>query len=108
MNHQAAPNGSDDDGRLDMNDFDASFLEFQRAEQDRHSAAAWLSAFEKALTSRDAGQIGGLFHQDSHWRDVLAFTWHLTSVAGRDNIAARLAAEQEHTTAHGFHLQQIL
>jgi hypothetical protein len=39
-----------------------------------------------------------------HWRDVLAFTWHLTPVEGRDNVAARLAAQQEHTGAHGFHL----
>ncbi|GGC63278.1 monooxygenase [Siccirubricoccus deserti] len=45
-----------------------------------------------------------MFHADSHWRDVLAFTWHMTPVAGRDNIATRLAAEQARTAAHGFHL----
>lgn len=87
-----------------MNDFDPSFLEFQRAEQARRSAAGWLSAFEAALASRDVARIGALFHQDSHWRDVLAFTWHLTPIAGRDNIAARLAAEQARTDARGFHL----
>ncbi len=87
-----------------MNDFDQSFLEFQAAEQARRSAEDWLAAFEKALASRNAALIGASFHQDCHWRDALAFTWHMTPVAGRDNVAARLAAEQERTGAYGFHL----
>jgi putative flavoprotein involved in K+ transport len=87
-----------------MNDFDQSFLEFQAAQEARRSAEDWLVAFETALESCDAAQIGTLFHQDSHWRDILAFTWHLTPLAGRDAIASRLAAEQAHTAAHGFHL----
>ena len=87
-----------------MNDFDQSFLEFQAAERARRTAADWLAAFETALVCRDAALIGALFHQDCHWRDILAFTWHLTAVEGRDNVAARLAAEQERTGARGFHL----
>jgi putative flavoprotein involved in K+ transport len=87
-----------------MNDFDQSFLEFQAVAEARRSAEDWLAAFETALVSRDGARIGALFHQDSHWRDVLAFTWHLTPVAGRDDIATRLAAKQERTGAHGFHL----
>src|SRR4051794_23168454 len=87
-----------------MDEFDQSLCEFQIAEQFRRAAAGWLKAFETALQSRDAAQIGALFHADSHWRDVLAFPWHLTPVAGRDNIATRLAAEQARTAAHGFHL----
>ncbi len=87
-----------------MNDFDQTFLEFQRADQARRAALGWLSAFEAALQSRHVAQIGALFHADSHWRDVLAFTWHMTPVAGRDTIAARLAAAQAHTAAHGFRL----
>ena len=43
------------------------------------------------------------FHKDCHWRDVLAFTWRLTPVAGRDDVATRLA-EQKRTAACGFHL----
>ncbi|MDX2155651.1 MAG: NAD(P)/FAD-dependent oxidoreductase [Hyphomicrobiaceae bacterium] len=87
-----------------MNDIDTSFQEAQQAEQARCAASRWLAAFETALVARDAARIGALFHQDGHWRDVLAFTWHLTPVAGRESIAARLAAEQGHTKAHGFHL----
>lgn len=87
-----------------MNDFDPSFLEFQAAEQARRAAEDWLAAFERALVSRDGTRIGALFHQECHWHDILAFTWHLTPVEGRDAVAARLAAEQARTGAHGFHL----
>ncbi|HXT78507.1 MAG TPA: FAD-dependent oxidoreductase, partial [Acetobacteraceae bacterium] len=90
--------------RIKMNDFDQSFLDFQTAQRARRSAEDWLAAFEAALVSRDAPRIGALFHDDSHWRDILAFTWHLTPLQGPDAIATRLAAEQAHTAAHGFHL----
>ena len=87
-----------------MDDFDQALHEFQLAEQARRSAVVWLEAFEAALVSRDAARIGALFHEDSHWRDILAFTWDLTSAAGRESVAARLAAAQARTAAHGFHL----
>lgn len=75
-----------------------------RPEQARHSAEDWLMAFEAALVSRDVARIGALFHAECHWRDVLAFTWHVTPLEGRDNVAARLAAEQARTAARGFHV----
>ena len=87
-----------------MNDFDQAFVEFKAAQQTRRSAEDWLAALETALASQDVALIGALFHEDCHWRDILAFTWHLTSVQGRDNVAARLAAEQQRTGAFGFHL----
>ena len=89
-----------------MNDFDQSYLEFQAVQQARRSAEDWLAAFETALVARDVARIGALFHAECHWRDVLAFTWHVTPVEGRDNVAARLAAEQARTAAHGFHVPE--
>jgi cation diffusion facilitator CzcD-associated flavoprotein CzcO len=87
-----------------MNDLDQSFLDFQAAEKARHCAEEWLAAFETALASRNAASIAALFHQECHWRDILAFTWNLSWAEGRDNVATRLAADQERTGAHGFHL----
>lgn len=87
-----------------MNDIAQSIEQLPSADHARRAAASWLGAFETALGSRDAARIGALFQADSHWRDVLAFTWHLTPVEGQDAIAARLAAEQAHAAAHGFHL----
>ena len=91
-------------GETQMNDFDQSFHAFQAAQHPRRSAEDWLGAFETALASRDAAKIAALFHVDCHWRDILAFTWNLSSAQGPDAIAARLAAEQQRTTAHGFHV----
>lgn len=87
-----------------MNDIDPLLQQVQTAEQARRSAADWLSAFEIALSSKNPTKIGALLHEDCHWRDVLAFTWHLTPMEGRDSVATRLALEQERTRAHGFHL----
>jgi len=87
-----------------MNDIDQSLREFQTADQARRAAAIWLASFELALSARDADRIAALFHDDCHWRDVLAFTWHYTAVAGRKEVAARMVAEQVTTSARDFHL----
>ena len=87
-----------------MNHVDDSLHEYQLAVQTKRTAERWLSQFETALTAQDAGQIGELFHQDCHWRDVHAFTWNRSSAAGRDEVAAALAAGQATCRAHEFHL----
>lgn len=87
-----------------MNDFDRSLQELQAQESARRMSVRWLEAFETALLAKDPEKIGALFHDDCHWRDVLAFTWHYTAVEGRENLAARFVAEQDRTAAQGFHL----
>ena len=87
-----------------MNDIDQSLQQQRTTDHSRRAATRWLAAFEDALASRDTKEIGALFHEDGHWRDVLAFTWNLTPLEGREAIANRLAAEQERTSAHNFHL----
>ncbi|OWU82932.1 hypothetical protein ATO6_21615 [Oceanicola sp. 22II-s10i] len=70
----------------------------------RIASETWLADFEAALSSRDAGRIGALFHDDCHWRDVMAFTWDFSSERGRADVAGGLAAAQETTRAEGLHL----
>lgn len=74
-----------------MLDFDQSLKEFQATAEARRAAAEWLGTFEAALAARDVVRISALFHADSHWHDILAFTWHFTPTYGREEIAARLA-----------------
>ena len=74
------------------------------SDRARLNTLHWLSAFETALISRQPEVIAGLFRADCHWRDILAFTWNFTAVAGHDTVAARLAVAQERTQARGFHL----
>jgi putative flavoprotein involved in K+ transport len=70
------------------------------------AAAAWLDAFEDALSSGDAARIGALFDSESHWRDILAFTWELRTASGPDAIAERLAATRGAVRPRGFRLAE--
>lgn len=68
------------------------------------AAASWLRAFEDALSRGDAAAIGALFHADSHWRDILAFTWDLRTASGPGAIAQRLGATLARMRPRGFAL----
>jgi len=61
------------------------------------SVSHWLAEFEAALPR---GDLGGLFHADSHWRDVLALTWRIGTVSGVDAIQRALRGVE----AHGFRI----
>ena len=52
------------------------------------AAESWLAQFEDALAKPDDGALKTLFHPDSYWRDVLALSWTLQTVNGRDAILA--------------------
>ena len=54
----------------------------------------WLAQFERALAAGEG--LADLFHVDSHWRDVLALTWRIQTVSGRDAIAAALKGKRAH------------
>jgi len=51
-------------------------------------AERWLARLEQALG--DERTLRGLFHEDSHWRDVLALTWGIGTVSGAASVAAAL------------------
>jgi len=87
-----------------MNHVNDPLQAFREAQQARQVADGWLAGFETVLATRDAAQIAGLFHEDSHWRDILSFTWDLSAGRGRQSIAAALAENQGETQARGFHL----
>src|SRR5207237_437628 len=73
-------------------------------------ADRWLGRFESALNGSaareaarqggagDAAELASLFHPDSHWRDVLALTWRISTTSGSDAIAAALKGK----SARGF------
>lgn len=87
-----------------MNHVDDTFHADRVASQHRQAAAGWLAAFEAALSAQDAVRLGALFHEDCHWRDILAFTWNLSAFEGRRALVARLAEAQAETRARAFHL----
>ncbi|HEY6602353.1 MAG TPA: NAD(P)/FAD-dependent oxidoreductase [Xanthobacteraceae bacterium] len=63
-----------------------------RADSVATTAESWLAQFERALAAPSPARLKTLFHADSHWRDVLALTWHIKTVSGADAILRELAA----------------
>ncbi len=53
-------------------------------------ASHWLAKLEAGLANGDESALRALFHADSHWRDVLALTWRIRTVSGRDALVKDL------------------
>src|SRR3954469_17843966 len=51
----------------------------------------WLASFDEALTAGDPAAAAQLFLEDSYWRDLVAFTWNLKTVEGRDGVEDMLS-----------------
>jgi cation diffusion facilitator CzcD-associated flavoprotein CzcO len=66
------------------------------------ATAFWLAAFEDALDRTDTISAADLFLKDSHWRDVLAFTWHLQTMSGISDIEATLKQTLHSVRPSGF------
>ena len=54
------------------------------------AAQAWLDAFERAAGWPDRAALDRLFATDCFWRDVLALSWNLQTLAGRDAVVQAL------------------
>lgn len=55
-------------------------------------ASAWLVRLSDALEQGDTAGAGALFATESYWRDLLAFTWNVKTMEGREAIRAMLDA----------------
>src|SRR6218665_2652147 len=69
-------------------------------------ASVWFSAFEDALASRDIDRVSGLFAATSFWRDLIAFSWNLTTVENPSGVADLMTATLAGTDPHGFRLTE--
>ena len=67
-------------------------------------AQRWLESFGAALQAQDANAAADYFLADGLWRDVLAFTWTIQTMAGRQAIAARLQETLARTQPGHFHI----
>ncbi len=63
-----------------------------RADTPSETANRWLLQFGSALAAPDPAAAAGLFAADGFWRDLLAFTWNVKTLEGRDAIHAMLQA----------------
>ncbi|NOJ48794.1 flavin-containing monooxygenase [Bradyrhizobium archetypum] len=73
-----------------------------RTEDSAVAANTWLAQFEEALTKPDEALLYHLFHPDSYWRDVLALSWNIQTLNGRDAILNALPALARSAAPCGF------
>ncbi len=69
-------------------------------------ASAWLASFEAALRERDVPAAAGHFAAASFWRDLVSFTWNLTTVENPDGVATMLDDVLERVDPSGFVLAE--
>ena len=62
----------------------------------------WLAGFEKALTARNIDAAVDLFVDDCFWRDLVAFTWNIVTVEGREGVRAMLGQTLDLVQPTGF------
>jgi putative flavoprotein involved in K+ transport len=62
----------------------------------------WFAAFERALVSRDIAAAAALFATTSYWRDLVAFSWNITTVENRDGVTRLLEGTLELAAPYGF------
>jgi putative flavoprotein involved in K+ transport len=67
----------------------------------------WLADFDAALAARDIDRVVGKFAVDSFWRDLIAFTWNIKTVEGRDAVADMLNVRLADTDPSGFRTREV-
>src|SRR4029450_7786201 len=73
-----------------------------RTDDSSVAADNWLAQFEEALTKPDDALLKALFHPDSYWRDVLALSWNIQTLNGRDAILKALPPLARSMAPSGF------
>ncbi len=67
---------------------------------------AWLDRFEAHLAKCDTQAAVSLFGQDCFWRDLIAFTWNVKTLEGRDEIRSMLEAQLPAIRPRHWELQE--
>ncbi len=70
----------------------------------RHRAEQWLADLESALTDGDVERAVGLFAPTCFWRDLVAFSWNITTVEDHDGVRKLLTETAARTGASGFRI----
>ncbi|MEM6496468.1 MAG: NAD(P)/FAD-dependent oxidoreductase, partial [Pseudomonadota bacterium] len=89
-----------------MNVVDHNGLKPTQDETLETTVSNWLNSFEKALTAGDEDQLSAIFQDDCHWRDIVAFTWHISSSVGHQSVVSKLLQQQPQIEASNFRLAE--
>jgi len=61
-----------------------------------------MESFALALEQGDGAKVAELFGDDCYWRDLVSFTWNMTTVEGREEIAKLVDATCSHVQPQNF------
>jgi putative flavoprotein involved in K+ transport len=65
----------------------------------------WLSTFAASINRADFSAATSLFAAESYWRDLIAFTWNITTAEGQEDIQAMLCATVAQTRPTGWQIE---
>jgi putative flavoprotein involved in K+ transport len=65
----------------------------------------WLAALDAALKRKDAPSAAALFGEDSYWRDLVSFTWNITTAEGNDKVRQMIEAAVIPSHPSGWQLE---
>ena len=73
----------------------------------RNEVDNWLLSFNNAISSKNSikdtlTNLDKLFFEDSHWRDILALSWKIQTISGKQNIIKKLNDKILDFTARDF------
>ena len=67
---------------------------------------AWFASFEEALRARDVPRAARMFATRSFWRDLVSFSWNITTVENQDGVEDLLGETLERTDPQSFALEE--
>ena len=53
-------------------------------------AQQWIEKFNAAIEKQDVRELGDIFIEDCHWRDLLALTWRIETHSGRETLQEKI------------------
>jgi putative flavoprotein involved in K+ transport len=69
-------------------------------------AERWLHDFEEALRARDVARAAGMFAATSFWRDLVSFSWNITTVENPGGVAELLTENLDRTDPTSFAVEE--
>ena len=76
------------------------------ADTPAQRAETWFADFEAALGERDVARATGMFAATSYWRDLVSFTWNITTVEHPAGIAELLTDTLDRTRPTSFVIEE--
>jgi len=75
------------------------------ASHPTQAASAWFFDFEQALRAHKLEAAMALFDADCYWRDLVSFTWNISTQEGPAAIKAMLQARLADVQPHNFQIE---